>query len=836
MKHTSGRIRWSRLMLVVTASVSLAACSSQSPLLPTNQADRTAPRLHTQAVATRAPSRLRGADGHARVASFATYYRVPDNATLTRLSKKDFNVVQPDISPDQMKAIQNISYAAVYLAIGELGNQNTYYENGVAKTGQAVYDAHKSDTPKWFLGKNGNFNAWILNLTNPAVVSFVVQQAGVLLDRNFDGLFLDTADDAEFFSNADTAGPTSAAYAEGAVTLDAGRPDYPTMRRAYIDTVKALRGRAGNALLVQNGGFDLLLDRQNSSDGTQGYLDAVMHETAITRPNKPVGGDDTVWPFQPENYETWDQFYARGTNSQQVTLDRAYRANRDSLALEYFRAGGVVFQQDFGHPDNYTVQCASYNYARDLRAREHQDGWIAAYSDAAFNRVYDFVDTSAQVRAAPGCSGYDKVTSPDFDTTFAPPSLNVAAGRSVTSTLNIASVNGYTGPVYLSLGTPPSGITSTLSQASVVPGPQSQVTLNLTVAASVPAGTFIIPVKAQSQGQSMTYDLRLTVWNTSGDSVFIAQAGLNKVMAFDDSASLTAGSVARGLSNGSLRQPLGVILDAQGTQYVAENVSVPGNATAGRILRYPSFSLNSGAETTYIGGLSYPTAMALDAQNRMWVVQSGLNNLGTSAGDARFETVGRISRFDPAGPGSSLQTEAAGVPVNRSLYGVPLYLALQGNTLWATTTYGLLLKYDVTSAPALSGVYTLGTRLAEIGGIAAQGSSLWLSGKNGGSAVVRLNTAALPASNGVYSVDGSGAVNLTLSTGLYDPAGLGIDSLGNLWVVNKTGAAGAADPSSSDPGSLVRFTSTSLGGGTPSPDLTLPLGSRYPVGMAVGRP
>ena len=130
---------------------------------------------------------------------------MPDNATLTALGQKDFDIVQPDITADQLSAIQNISYGAVYLAIGELGNNNTYYEGGVAKTGQAIYDAHKNDSPKWFLGVNGNFGAYILNLTNPAVRAFVVQQADVLLDRGFDGLFLDTADDAEFFKNADEA-------------------------------------------------------------------------------------------------------------------------------------------------------------------------------------------------------------------------------------------------------------------------------------------------------------------------------------------------------------------------------------------------------------------------------------------------------------------------------------------------------------------------------------------------------------------------------------------------------------------------------------------------------
>lgn len=813
--------RAARTLLLTTGLLSLAACSTGTPDIRANSS----PVLEAQAV--KAPSRLRRSDGSAKVASFATYYRVPDAATLTALGKKDFSIVQPDLSADQMNALQTIGYAAVYLAIGELGSANTYYEGGVAKSGQAIYDAHKNDSPKWFLGRNGNFGAWILNLTNPAVRSFIVQQGDLLLDRGFDGLFLDTADDAEFFSNADAAGTTSQPYVEGAISLDAGRPDYATMRRAYIDTVKALRDVAGGALLVQNGGFDLLLDRQNAGDGTQGYVDAVMHEVAVTKSRKPSpAADDAVWPFDPANYETWETYYARvaGTNPAQATLDRQYRANRDALALEYFRSGGVVFQQDFGHPDNHPVQCASYTYARDLRAREGKDGWIAAYSDAAFNRVYDYLDTTAAIRAEVGCSTYDKVTAPDFDTTITPPSLNAGVGRTATATLQIASVNGYAGSVYLSVGDLPAGYTASLSSARVTPGPQTQVTLNVTVPATAAAGTVIIPVRAQSQGESMRYDLRLTAWKTTGDSVFIAQAGLGKVMAFDNSASLTPSSLpARSLPNASVQQAWGVVLDAQGNQYVVDNTA------SGRVVRYPSYSLNSGAGSVMASALSYPTGLTVDAQNRLWVVQSGSTPAGTPV------TTPRVSRFD-GGSG----TEALGFNVDRGLgLGFPLNVAVSGTTLWLTTNFGLLLRYDLSAAPTLQGVYAFPGKLNDLGGggLSAQGTALYISGKNAGTGtVIRVNTAALPAPNGPYSVNADAAVTQSITAGLYDPAGLALDGLGNLWVVNKTGAAGVAGTNVNDPGTLIRFTAASLGTAAPTPDLSVGLGSRYPVGLAVGRP
>jgi hypothetical protein len=809
---------------LLLGSLTLGAVSCTSQL--SSPAPEGSAILSAQAVtAVKAPSRLRSSDGAARVLSYATYYQVPDAATLTRLSKRDISFVQPNISPDQMRALQTTGNAAAYLSIGELGTSNTYYVGGQAVSGQSIYNQRVGEG--WFVGKNGNFGSYLLDLTKSAVRDFVVSQGQVLLSRSFDGLFLDTADDAEFFNN----GVTTQAFTSGALTLYAGRPTYPVMRRAYIDTIKALRVAMGSNLLIQNGGFDLLLDRQNSGDGTQGYVDGVMHEVALTKSNKPASAtDDLTWPADPANYESWETYYARIGGAQAVQ-DRAYRANRDALALEYFRASGVVFQQDFAVPQNTALQCLSYTYARDLMTREHKDGWLAAYSDASFNKLFDYVDTSAAVRAVPGCATYDKLTAPDYDITFAPPSLGVGAGRSAISTLKVTPVNGYTGTVALSLGTLPAGITGTLSAASVVPGANTTVNLTLNAGASLAAGTYIIPVKARSQRESMRYDLRLTVYRTTGDSVWVAQAGTGTVLAYDSSAALSTTSPApRSMGNGALRQPYAVAVDASGNQYVAENIGTPGNAGQGRVLRYGSFGLYVGGETATIGGLNYPTALALDAQNRLWVVQSGLNQYGTPEGGAR------VSRFD-----IGATTESAGFALPSNL-GFPSQVAAQGSTLWVTTTYGFLLRYDVSAAPTLNGIYSMGSKLNAFGGLSVAGASLWLSGGYGVtgsptvSRAVRLNPAALPVGNAAYGVDGSAAITLTLNSGLYDPAGIGQDALGNVWIVNKTGAVGVSNSSSPDHGTLNRFTAASLSSASPAPDLSLDLGSRYPVGLAVSRP
>jgi len=816
-----------KVLLATSLALLVASCGNQTPLAQ-NPVSSAAPQpsLEGQAgtVAQKAPSRLRRAGGTSKVTSFATFYQIPDGPTLRRLAQRDLSIVQPNISPDQMRSLQTLGNAVAYLSIGELGVSNTYFVNGQAVQGQTLYNQRLSEG--WFVGKNGNFGSYLLDLTKPAVRSFVVEQGRTLLGRGFDGLFLDTADDAEFFNN----GVTTQPFTSGALTLYAGRPDYPTLRRAYIETIKALRVAMGSNLLVQNGGFDLLLERQNGGDGTQGYVDAVMHEVALTKSNKPESAtDDLTWPNEAANYESWEQNYARNPSPTQAAADRAYRANRDALALEYFRGGGVVLQQDFAVPQNIGLQCLSYNFARDLRLREHKDGWVAAYSDASFNKLFDFVETSPAVKAVAGCSSYDYQIAPDFEVNSAPPALGVAAGRSTSSTLNVASVNGYTSAVSFALGTLPGGLSASLSQTSILPGPNARVTLTLSTGASVAAGTYIVPVRATSLGQTMVFDVRLTVYRTTGNSVWVAQAGTGTVLAFDSSAALTPSSPApRSAGPAALKQPYAVAVDAVGNQFVAENGGGVGNTGKGRVLKYSPFGLYPGGEIGMLENLNYPTSLALDAQSRLWVVQSGLNSSGNPEG------VARVSRFDG---GVGPETSGFSVPSN---LGFPGQVAVSGNTLWLTTTYGFVLRYDVSAAPTLNGIYSLGGTLDAFGGLYASPSTLWLSGTfTSGSTlsrVARVNVSALPVGNAVFGVDGSAAVNLTLSSGLYDPAGLAPDSLGNLWVVNKTGALGVVNLSSPNHGTLVRFPVAALVSSSAAPNLSLDLGSRFPVGIAVARP
>ncbi len=79
------------------------------------------------------------------------------------------------------------------------------------------------------------------------------------------------------------------------------------MRRAYIDTVKELRALGQDAVLVQNGGFDLLLNRENVGNGSECYVDAVMHEVATTRDWQCFASPAPA--LDPTNYSSWRNYY-----------------------------------------------------------------------------------------------------------------------------------------------------------------------------------------------------------------------------------------------------------------------------------------------------------------------------------------------------------------------------------------------------------------------------------------------------------------------------------------------------------------------------------------------
>ncbi len=770
---------------VLFLSFVLAACQTTAPNLET-------PKTPTPEDGRVLRSRL------SNVTSFATYYLNPSDQSVTdQLGHLDLAIVQPSITDDQRRTIQVLGNAVAYLAIGEIGPNNDYYVNGQTLKGSQVIAQHQSDG--WFVGINKSYGAPLINLANAQARDFVISQGQVLIDRRFDGLFLDTVDDAELFNVGDPAAQFDNVF----VTLYAGRPNYATMKRAYIDTVKTLRRRLGNIDLIQNGGFDTLLDAENPSGGTERYIDAVMHESATTYYRPAAGSVDST---NPGNYTSWRDYYRDGSvNQTNRDEDKAFRDNRDAHARTYKSHGGVVLAQDFAVPNRTDLFCYAY-------ARAKTEGWIPSYADAFFTQAYPYPDKSVTNLSYEGCATYDFETEPDYQVVFNPRVAYAAKGRSTRLNFQVASIRNGNANVRLSLDGLPGGVTGSLSANAVIAGSGTPVNLELTVDANTASGELIIPVRTTSSGESTVYDLRLVVIEPT-EGLIVSNAGDSTLLAFDDLTTLNATSASSRKFTGA-RQAWTIITDPSGNQYAAERIA---DATKpARILKFAPYNFSSPVQVI-TDGLNVPTALAVDTSGNLWAA-----NYGTTANVCVNPEVIYYT------PNSSVKTGGF-LLSNPSLYGCPKQIAFSGGRLWVATTYGLLLSYsDPTTTPTLASVTNFPDMLGEIGSLAFDSSgNLWLTGILGTQgSVIRVAASGVPAVAGnIYAapVDASSVTRLT--NGLPNPFGLTFDSLGNLWIVNQSDVGGGV-------GSLVKFAATSLNDSAASPVLSLPLPTRYTLGIA----
>lgn len=811
-----------RTALGSLAALLLAACGmfSPAPTAPEAEGQAEVAAQNTGLPPLR-PTRL------GPVKSWATFYQIPPNqATVDQLAKLDVQIIQPRaFTPDQIRTLQVLGNAVVYLAIGEVGPNNLYFVNGQQVLGSTII----AQNPGWFVGKNKSFDAPLVNLANPAARRFIVEQGRYLLGLEYDGLFLDTVDDAELFTtfpdsnNVDQPKSPSLRFENRFVILDAGRPDYETMRRAYVQTIRELRALSSTHSLIQNGGFDVLLDADNGGEGSERHIDAVMHESATTHYSLKFPGPSQS--LDPRNYTSWRDDFRRTpadeAERRQIAADKAFRDNRDAKARAFRMRGGLVLAQEFaaGDPATFTGNPQNNNLICWGFARARAEGWVPSYADAFFNFRFEYPETAAAIRANEGCADYNFTVHPDALLEFTPRVVYAVPGRTVQTAVRVVSVKGYSASVALSFGPLPSGVTASFSQASAAPG--SSVTLNVSVSAGTPARTYILPVRRMVGGFTMTYDLRLVVRQPNGQSVWVTNAGNSTIAAFENAAGLTPASTPSG-SAGGIAQPYDIEVDSQGVQYVVENVGNPAAAQpAGRVLRYASLNLSIPVQVI-TNGLNYPTSAALDAGNNLWVANSALDFTGTSRGTPSIRyfapnATSPTGGFDfPAGYGSPLQIDFG--PDGR---------------LWASTSFGLLVGFrTVATAPTIDAVISLPAALSNIKSLTFDnGGNLWLSGLNGAQGrLVRLPGSALAATGVTFAVDRSASVNATLSSGLFDPFGVAVDSAGNLWAVNQTDASGTG------PGSLVRYAAADLTTPAATPSLTLPQATRFILGIAVGLP
>jgi subtilisin family serine protease len=137
----------------------------------------------------------------------------------------------------------------------------------------------------------------------------------------------------------------------------------------------------------------------------------------------------------------------------------------------------------------------------------------------------------------------------DFGISPAKTSASVVAGGSVTTTVSVTALNGFTGTVGLTVSGAPSGVTATFSPASVTGSGSS--TLTVTASASSAAGSYPLTVTGASGG--LVHSTVLTLVVTAAPSFTLAVSPPSVTVSRGQTASYTVTVTATGGFTGTVQ-------------------------------------------------------------------------------------------------------------------------------------------------------------------------------------------------------------------------------------------------------------------------------------------
>ncbi len=103
------------------------------------------------------------------------------------------------------------------------------------------------------------------------------------------------------------------------------------------------------------------------------------------------------------------------------------------------------------------------------------------------------------------------ITVRDFTIGGSPSNRSIARGKSTSYKISVGAVNSYSGTVALSVSGVPTGVSATLSNTSVTLPQSKTVTLNITMTASAPRGTYKLTVTGASGSVTRATSVNLQV-------------------------------------------------------------------------------------------------------------------------------------------------------------------------------------------------------------------------------------------------------------------------------------------------------------------------------------
>jgi len=179
--------------------------------------------------------------------------------TIDRLINFDRIVVEPSlISQRQLSAIRKAdSLVFAYLSIGELGTQNIRPEQSNA-----------------VLAKNDAWQSTVMDLTSATWQDYLNEQASELIDRGFDGIFLDTLDSYQLASLNEQASASQKA--------------------ALVRIIDKIQGLQAQPKLILNRGFEIVeaLNTKPYAVLVESMNHRYSHDTKLY---EAVSEADTLW-------------------------------------------------------------------------------------------------------------------------------------------------------------------------------------------------------------------------------------------------------------------------------------------------------------------------------------------------------------------------------------------------------------------------------------------------------------------------------------------------------------------------------------------------------------
>jgi hypothetical protein len=215
----------------------------------------------------------------------------------------------------------------------------------------------------------------------------------------------------------------------------------------------------------------------------------------------------------------------------------------------------------------------------------------------------------------PSCGG---TATPDFTIGASPSSLTITQGGNGTSTITIASLNGFNSATTLSASGLPTGVTAAFSTNPVTPPANGNVasTLTLTASGTATTGTTTVTVTGTSGSTTHTANIALTVnaaatpdftIGASPSSLSIPQGGngsstvsITSLNSFNSATTLSATGLPSGVTAAFSTNP--VTPPANGSATSTLTLTASGTATTGT---------TNVTLTGVSGSLSHSTTIAL---------------------------------------------------------------------------------------------------------------------------------------------------------------------------------------------------------------------------------